>query len=185
MAHDQDLKLWNIKPRNIKQLFHHHSSGKHRMQNRGIVIVFILFRLHLTVAWTAASVPFNIDFDVYDLEMKVSGNGDMQFDIHGTFGGHIEFNLNSYSSTFPIYMPCGGTSQISNVPVPATNVRVWRMEKTSIVVTLYCDEILVGHFSKSSSTLSCLSNDQWNSFGQNFQFVDDAVTHYRFITSEL
>ena len=153
----------------------------------GIAVVLLALRLHLTVAWTTVSgqSTFNIDFDLYDLEMMVSGNGDMQFDIHGTFGGHIEFNLNSYSSTFPIYMPCGGTSQISNVPVPATNVRVWRMKKTSTEVTLYCDDILVGHFSRSSSSLSCLSDSTWNSFGQSFFFYDDAVTHYRFVTSEL
>ena len=150
----------------------------------GIAVVLLALRLHLTVAWTAVSGRFNIDFDQYDLEMMVSGV--RQFDIHGAnIPRHMEFNTDSVSSTFAIEMPCSVSGYyISNVPVPASNERVWRLKKTSSQLLLYCEKILVGHFSRTSSSLSCLTDDQWRHFGQNLFFNDDAVTHYQLVLSE-
>ena len=148
----------------------------------GIVIVLLLFRFNVAVGWTTVSgkSTFYVDFDLYDLEMKVSGV--RQFDIHGSnFPGHMEFDTDSHSSTFHFQKSCY-SEYISNVPVPASNERVWRMQKTSSELSLYCDEILVGSFSRSTS-FSCLSDYQWNNFGQDFFFYDDAVTHYRIISS--
>ena len=157
------------------------------MQRTGIGILLLALNLHLTAAWITVSInsPFDIDFDHYDLEMKVSGVREIDIHSNYAFDGHIEFTIDSSSSTFYIAMPCG-SDRISNVPVPASNERDWRMTKTSIGLSLYCDEILVGYFSKSSSSLNCLSPDQWNNFGRGLMFVDSAVTHYQLVsTSEL
>ena len=152
------------------------------MQCTGIVIVLLVCRFNVAVGWTTVSghSTFDVDFDLYDLEMKVSGV--RQFDIHGeNVPTHMEFNTDSYSSTFEFQKSCY-TEYISNVPVPASNERVWRMQKTSSELSLYCDEILVGSFSRSTS-FNCLSDYQWSEYGRSLFFYDDAVTHYRIISS--
>ena len=182
MALDQNLKLWNIKPRNIKHYFIIILQGTRSMQHTGIVILLILFRLQIAVGWTSKGGSFNVNFDQYDLELRLSGS--QQFDMHNSKHYLIEFTLNSYDSAFNVVHMCSG-GRISNVPVPASNERIWRLRKTSSEMYLYCNEVLVGHFSRSSSW-SCLSDDDWENFGQGLHFYDDdrATTHYRLVSSE-
>ena len=139
------------------------------------------------MSWTSRTGgTFHVYFDSQDLEILVSG--ERQLDIHNKYNGGdtglIEFTLNSYSSSFSVSHMCSGGT-ISNVPVPASSERIWRVSKTSSYVYVYCSGVLVGQFSRSSSW-SCLSDDQWNNFGSYIYFYSDshAVTHYRVISSK-
>ena len=126
-----------------------------------------------------------MNFDNQDLEILVSGSREL--DIHNQYGGDtglIQFTLDSSSSSFSVVHMCNGGT-ISNVPVPASIERIWKISKTSSYVYVYCSGVLVGQFSRSGSW-SCLSDDQWNNFGYQLYFYSDsyAVTHYRVISSK-
>ena len=137
------------------------------------------------MSWTSCSQDtFNVYFNSQDLEILVSGSREL--DIHNQYGGDtalIQFTLNSYSSSFTVEHMCSGGT-ITNVPVPASNERIWRISKTSSYVYLYCSGVLVGQFSRSGSW-SCLSDDQWNNFGSQLYFYSDssATNYYRIVSS--
>ena len=119
-----------------------------------------------------------MDFDNYNLEMKLSGTS--HFDIHGGFS--LEFNLDSYNSQFGLSHVCT-TSYLTNVPVPASNERIWKFVKTSTHFHIYCDGIQVGSLSPSAI---CLES-QWNSYigrGLYFYSDDSATKYYRIVPSE-
>ena len=139
-------------------------------------------QLYIAVSWTSCSESrFNVDFDRYDLEIEVSGS--RHFDIHDDSRGLIEFDIDSSSDSFHVSHMCtAGT--LTNVPVPASNTRTWKITKTSSYVYIYCSGYLVGQFSRSSHW-SCLSNDQWANFGRNFYFYSDSsgTNYYRLVST--
>ena len=113
-------------------------------------------------------------------------SGSKEFDLHTRYGSGmylIEFILNSYSSSFHVSHMCSGGT-ITNVPIPASSQRVWKISKTSSYLYIYCSGVRVGRFSRSGYW-SCMSDDAWNNFGKSLYFNSDSngVTHYRRISS--
>jgi hypothetical protein len=139
---------------------------------------------NFTESWITRSgtSTFNINWDCYDLEVKLSGI--QQFDIHNAAEGLIEFDLDSSSSTFSVSHLCGVGGNLYNVPVPASNQRVWRLRKTSTYIAMYCEGREVGRFTRSTVWDSC--STAWSDLGRGLFFYDDdhATTHYRFVTSK-
>ena len=107
-----------------------------------------------------------------------------QFDVHSSGGFTLEFNLDSYSSSFKLYHICSSTVYLTNVPVPASKLREWRFVKTSTHFLIYCDGIHVGSMSQSDQ---CFSDSKWNSFlgrGLHFCCGDIVTKYYRIVPSE-
>ena len=110
--------------------------------------------------------------------------GEGQFDVHSSGGFTLEFNLDSSSSSFLLYHICSNTVYLTNVPVPASNLREWKFVKTSTYFLIYCDGIYVGSMSQSDQ---CFSDSTWNSFlgrGLNFCCGDVVTKYYRIVPSE-
>ena len=110
--------------------------------------------------------------------------GEGQFDVHSSGGFTLEFNLDSSSSSFLLYHICSNTVYLTNVPVPASNLREWKFVKTSTYFLIYCDGIYVGSMSQSDQ---CFSDSKWNSFlgrGLNFCCGDVVTKEYRIVPSE-
>ena len=125
-----------------------------------------------------------IDFDNYDLEVKTwGGNGD-EFDLHfkRSSGGdmHIDWHLNSYSSSFSMSRMCG-SGYLSNVPVPATSTRIWKFSKDSNYFYIHCDGRQVARISRYK--LSCISDYDWRNLGRYhgiyFDGTDEVSRYYR------
>ncbi|KAL5255600.1 hypothetical protein ACHWQZ_G010988 [Mnemiopsis leidyi] len=140
----------------------------------------------LAVSWSPCSEnTFYVDFDRYDLEVILSGS--KEFDLHRRYGdsdtGLIEFFLDSSSSSFQVYHMCSAGT-ITNVPVPASYERTWRISKTTSYVYIYCSGVLVGQFYRWSDW-SCLSDDVWNNFGTYLYFNSDsaASSYYQIVTT--
>ena len=141
---------------------------------------------------TGDSGLINVDFNNYDLEVQASGSNGGQFDIHFKFGSSgwiaLEWFLSTSSSTLSVDIHASGVSSgcetdvsLTNVPVPSTYTKTWKISRDSSYLYIYCSGIQVGRFYRGSY-FTCLTYSQWQSFGTGsypiFFYTDSAVTHH-------